>query len=223
MLMLPGTSVRGTDSVHLTRPLPLWHTTRSGRVIDTVTMLDADVGLVAIPDPRGGRRYVGDPIPRGSRFSISVDGRWVAVVRTEVSGPDAFSYEVRLLEAPAGSVSYVRHVPLERAPNATRVVDSIIESLAARLRGVRDSTAAVRQALVIPPTATPVVSVLVDRDGSVWLRSPDGVWTIHDPRGSPIAIFREPPRTRFVSLDDGVWAIERDEVDVQSVVRYRVR
>jgi hypothetical protein len=67
---------------------------------------------------------------------------------------------------------------------------------------------------------------LVASDGAVWLRGRDdsggAAWTILDPRGEAIAMVRESPRTRFIELDGGLWAIERDADDVESIIRYRV-
>jgi hypothetical protein len=84
----------------------------------------------------------------------------------------------------------------------------------------------VREALYVPPSYPPVTRALVANDGSIWLRGRDdpagAMWTILDSTGNPAAQVREPPRTRFLDLDGGLWAVERDADDVESIVRFRI-
>lgn len=87
---------------------------------------------------------------------------------------------------------------------------------------------AIRDALVMPPHQPPVTLQRSGRDEGVWLRrEEDGAanhrWLMLDPDGRPVGELVAPRGLTFAwSSGDEVWAIDRDELDVPWLVRYRL-
>jgi hypothetical protein len=81
----------------------------------------------------------------------------------------------------------------------------------------------------VPSFQPPVTQALLAADGSVWLRREDVHvaavrWTILDPAGEPAGEVSVPAGTRILYVDaDTVWGVERDVLDVEYAVRYRLR
>ncbi len=201
---------------------PYWRTTWSGRVIDTVIAVVVESPLVRITARDGSRRnFLPNSFPQRAHAAASADGRRLAVVEASFSGRDAWSYGVRLVDETRREL-YARRFPFMRAPVSRQVVDSLVEVMTERYKNYTG----IREAMPVPPSHSPVTKVLVAKDGSVWLRGradPAGAsWTILDPKGNAVALIREPANTRFVEIDGGLWAIERDADDVESIIRYRV-
>ena len=217
-VMFPGDA----DTLGVTRMYPWWLTTRRGQVLDTVLSVALESQLVRITSADGSRRnFLFNPFPQRQTAAASVDGRRLALIDASYSGRDAWTYTVRMSDQ-RGRTLYTRRFPFSRAPIPAKVVDSVGTDLATRYRNyVR-----VREALFVPASYPPVTQALVANDGSVWLRGRDDragtMWTILDPAGNPVARVREPARTRFLDLDGGLWAVERDADDVESIVRYRL-
>ena len=201
---------------------PLWRATWRGRVLDTATAVTLESPLVKVIARDGSRHnFIPNPFPQRQQAGTSVDGNRLVVVDAAFTGPNAWSYEVRMTDR-TGRELYRRRFPFPRTPVPRHVVDSVADDLVNRYRNY----SGVREAIPVPPSYPPVNRVLVANDGTVWLRGRDdpagALWTILDPKGSPFAIVREPPRTRFSDLDGGLWAIERDADDVESIIRYRL-
>lgn len=217
-LMFPGDA----DTLGVTKMYPWWLTTRRGQVLDTVLTVALESQLVRITSADGTRRnFLWNPLPQRQTAAASVGGRRLALIDASYTGRDAWTYTVRVSDQ-LGRTLYTRRFPFSRAPIPARVVDSVGTELVARYRNyVR-----VRESLFVPASYPPVTRALVAKDGSVWLRGRDepggAMWTVLDPTGNPTALVREPARTRFIELDDGLWAVERDDDDVESIVRYRL-
>jgi hypothetical protein len=201
---------------------PHWRATWRGHVLDTAIAVTLESPLVKVIARDGSRHnFIPNPFPQRQQAGTSVDGNRLVVVDASFTGPDAWSYEVRMTDR-AGRELYRRRFPFTRVAVPRHIVDSLGTELTTRYRNY----AGVREAIPLPPSYPPVNRVLVANDGSVWLRGLDAesgaIWTILDANGNPVATVREPPRTRFSDLDGGLWAIERDADDVESVIRYRL-
>jgi hypothetical protein len=221
-LVIPTLFATDADTLGNSVVYPYWRTTWRGRVIDTAVTGLLENPMVRIMSRDGTRRnFIQNPFPQREQVGVSVDGRRLAVASAAFTGRDAWSYSVRLSDA-AGRELYRRRFPFSRAQVPGRVIDSLAAELRTRYRNYLVP----REVIPAPPSYPPVSKVLVATDGSVWLRGRDdpagATWTILDPRGDPVATVREPQRTRFIEIDAGLWAIERDEDDVESIVRYRV-
>jgi len=79
----------------------------------------------------------------------------------------------------------------------------------------------------VPPFYPPVENILIGADGRPWIslyrRDESEEWLILDAEGNPQGRVVLPARTRLhVANATHIWALERDELDVESIVRYRV-
>jgi hypothetical protein len=205
-----------------TAPVPIYRTSSSGVVLDTAVVLQQSVGLAAVPHPsEPGRSIIIDnPFAAGQWAAVSVDGRRIAIVGPDFA-PNAFTIHLRVMGG-RGEPVLDRRYPFAREPIPAREVDSVVSATVARVPGLTAAT--VRQAMQVPLGRQPVTGLLVDRDGSVWIRGPgvaSGVtWTIVSPGGELAFTVREPRGARLVALDRGLWAVVRDASDVESLVRY---
>jgi hypothetical protein len=218
LLMRPAIGpIRGSP------PVPILRTTMSGVATDTVFMLSMNVGLVGIPRSGGGVALSSNPFAVQQRYDVSVDGRRIAILDQDYSGAAPFTMRLRVLNE-QGSTLLDQRIPFQVVPHSPAAVDSTVAATAARVAGSSES--AIRSALAVPPSTAPVSKVLVDVDGSVWLRgresSGGATWTGHGANGTALFTVREPPNTRLLVLDKGVWGIQRDSDGVESVVRYEI-
>ena len=79
----------------------------------------------------------------------------------------------------------------------------------------------------VPPFYPPVENILIGADGRSWIslyrRDESEEWLILDAEGNPQGRVVLPGRTRLhVANATHIWALERDDLDVESIVRYRV-
>jgi hypothetical protein len=79
----------------------------------------------------------------------------------------------------------------------------------------------------VPPFYPPAYDILLGSDGRAWIRlyNEDGrrEWLILDAEGNPEGRVVLPDRTRLhVANETHIWALESDELDVESIVRYRL-
>ena len=86
---------------------------------------------------------------------------------------------------------------------------------------------AIRAAMKFPPHQVPVQYAWAGIDGSLWLRREDGQpyrWLLIDPGGAPLGELQWPARLNIRwSSGDTLWTMERDELGLQWLVRYRIR
>ncbi len=80
--------------------------------------------------------------------------------------------------------------------------------------------------LKAPPRFPPVRTVLVGRDGSLWIEgwgTNVRPWTVLRPDGSTLGTITLPGRAKLAVADlKQIWSIELDEDDLPSIVRYRI-
>lgn len=155
------------------------------------------------------------------------DGSRVVIVHPEVAGRNAGTFAVTAIGTAGDTIFTRRHpVALERIPAAQwqKAVDDRATSIA-RLRSA--DAAAYRSMVRAPAAYPPFVSVMVGRDGSIWLRGrivqDERRYVVLDPRGNLHGTF--PLRSAFRIAEaelTNIWVMEPDADGVQSVVRYRV-
>ena len=120
-------------------------------------------------------------------------------------------------------------VPYDPVPLTDERFDSAVRAAA----GPSTSEAQLREALYRPPYLPAVSHLIGAEDGTIWLRRFDPVeletgeqvfeWWVLDGEGAPLALARTPVGldVRLVT-DDMVWGLERDELDIEYIVRHRV-
>lgn len=131
----------------------------------------------------------------------------------------------------AGDTLFSRSSPYAPVPLASERVDSIVRATTERLRNYSEGD--VRAATYRPSHVPPVGGIVAGRDGTIWLRHFDPArseggeqvyeWWVMDAEGHPLARAVTPARLRLRTiLSDVVWGVERDELDVEYIVRYRL-
>jgi hypothetical protein len=147
-------------------------------------------------------------------------------IQVSMEGPDAGTFEVQVDDV-FGGVLYTRRYPFEPIPITQEMRDSILE---ARLENAPPELAGpMRRGAVFPPFLPPIAGFVGGMDNTIWIRmadTPEGrTYRIYDPEGEPVGTLTLPVNLRIAvaDLSEGlIWAIDRDEYDVESVVRYRL-
>jgi hypothetical protein len=123
-----------------------------------------------------------------------------------------------------GTVTWKRRVAISPMPMTSAAWDSIIAS-----RRKPTPPPAVEKALAAlkaPSKFPPVRTVIVGRDGSLWLEGWGKnvrPWTALRPDGSTLGIVNLPGRAKLAVADvKQIWTIELDQDDLPSIVRYRL-
>ena len=96
----------------------------------------------------------------------------------------------------------------------------------------RASEGRIRQALYRPSHLPAVRGTMQGSDGTLWLRRWDPVetgagemyeWWLLDADGTPLARAQTPTGLSIRLIDgDAVWGVERDDLGVEYIVRYRL-
>lgn len=187
--------------------------------------------------PAGPDCSVAVEIPRGSavasipycdepRFAVAPDGSRIAFAIVERTGARTEHFRVVVLGS-RGDTLLNRRYPFEPVAISKRVADSVRASRAAAASGpFADAYRKAYQSLPVPESYTPFERVLVGVDGTVWIErmpnAPQRLWLVLDARGNPLGTVRVPRNVVLRAVArDRFWATERDDNDLESIVRYR--
>lgn len=176
--------------------------------------------FINVPGYTGGGSY---PFAIDPIYEIADDASRSVLVQVSFDDPEAPLLEVTAFDA-AGDTIYVRSYPMQGEVIPPAVRDSAINAGASRL----PSSAAreYRKGAFVPPIYPPIKRVAIADNGAVWVweRTQSGDkenYFIIDPEGSPFGRVTFPRGTQVeVIRGQKVWAIVRDELDVQSVGRF---
>ena len=170
---------------------------------------------------------VGVPFVHRVQYAVAPDGSRMAIA--EGAGDDAGgSVRISALDM-RGDTLFSRIYPFDPVPIPQNVRDSTMTARESELRARSPELAdAFRDRARPPAIYPPVTSLVVGNDGSIWIERPDTggerVYFAIAPDGEPLGTVELPRSSRLASADrTRVWILERDENDVESVVRYRVR
>ena len=226
------------DSGALTHHLPMLMT-RDGEVTDTLPAVPFGRSQWTITDPDRpgpGGMYSSQPFDDGPRFEFVPDEEAVIILeRTAPSSRDDARFRVSKLTF-SGDTVFSRVHPFEPAPVRSEEVDSILDEMGSMIAegGFFGVTAARARQLAAATLYQPafkagVVTMVLGRDGSIWLsQGPDGTgqdrWLILDSAGERIGRLKLPSALRLFVVDPPrIWASETDELDVPYIVRFLVR
>jgi hypothetical protein len=157
---------------------------------------------------------------------VSPDGSRIAILTTDTEGEHKGTFQVTVL-GQAGDTVFSRRYPFKEEPIPGSVLDS---AMTARIKNLQErfpgAVAAMRKAKV-PTVYPPVSRFFLAQDSTVWVRlrqTGDLVpWVILSPRGEPVDTLRLPPTLRPVEASNNqLYLIERDENDVESILRFRL-
>ena len=158
--------------------------------------------------------------------AVSPDGRLAAIARTNFAGSQDHTFSVAVMNRDADTV-FARDYPFEGVPIPKSVVDSLVAIKFARLRSTTLANAFRREAYA-PPVYPPLRNLLMADDGSVWVElraTEEGrPYLVLDHAGEVVDTVILPSNTTVAVVSgSSVYALELDEDDVQSVVRYRLQ
>jgi hypothetical protein len=204
---------------------PMLRVTSSGEIIGQVARIPLDEGLSVTIRTGNGVAFMPIPYFPRSQWVVAPDGKRIAILTTDMSSVETASYRVRVFDE-LGRVVVDRTQTFEpvRIPQAK--MDSAIAATVARRPEMRvEFEAALREAArTYYPEAEQIV---LGSDYRIWigLRATDQgqPWLVHDSEGKPLERVILPGNAMLRAADDThIWAVERDEFDVESVVRYKL-
>jgi hypothetical protein len=182
-----------------------------------------------------GTSYFAQPFTDSPLMAVAPDGSGIIIVRREAAaGAEPATFSVRRI-TPSGTVTFSRNYLYRPLPLSADAVERAVQEHMARMSNAgipRPEAAALRRALrenlYRPRFLPPVTAVVVGRDGTIWLRReelgrPMAWWHVLDARGRLIARAWVPARISVRYADrTQLWAVELDELDVPTLVRFRV-
>lgn len=177
-----------------------------------------------------GTAGVRPPFPNDPLFAWSPNGQFVAAAVASVEGPSAGRVDLTLITASGDSV-YRRSVQLTALKIPADVATQALEKR--RRNEPRDPDESplglepYRRAIRVPEYYPPMSQLVVSDDGSVWIggrENDQGRRSWHlDPSGTIVESVVLPLRSRLVNADAShLWVVERDALDVPSLIRYGV-
>lgn len=158
--------------------------------------------------------------------AASRDGSMAAFARATIA-IDAPSVAVHLF-SDTGDTLFVRSYPIDLVPLPASVRDSVADRFASRLTFSTSLADAMRREVGKITVHPPLQDLIVGRDGTVWIalasRNGERPYLALAPEGEALGRVHLAERSRIAEAERGrVWVIEKDEFDVESLVRYRVQ
>lgn len=175
-------------------------------------------------DNRGGSASL--PFANRTVEDVARDGRHVGFARARTDGASA-SVAVSLFRSDGDTV-FVTHVPIDLVPLPASVRDSVFERRISSLQSMSPSLAdALRERSGEATHHPPLQDMIIGRDGTTWIslanRDGERPYLVLDPDGAPLGRVHVSDRSRIAEAErDRIWVIEKDEFDVESLVRYAV-
>lgn len=164
-----------------------------------------------------------------ARADISkVDGR-VAMMRIDAPAATSPEYRVTVIRA-SGDTVFSNTFRYNKQSIPGRMIDSARRVLAtprSKMVPVTKEKLAAVASIKWPTMLPPIRRLVIGRDDTVWLESwllgPGAQWQILDSRGALVGSVKLPNGVKLLAADrNRIWASEKDEDDVPSVVRYRI-
>lgn len=213
--------------------LPLLRMSREGRLEGGFGEMDARGWMEKIERPHHSMTFT-LPVQSQSLWSLAPDGSSVVVVHRPIPA-DREHGGFRVVRYDASGRVVLDRGYAQRARPTAEVADSVRAFLVSLFTQthIADSPgqaqAFARDSVQLPRFLPLIDAVVAGRDGTIWLRrqgwgAPRGEYLVLDRDGRILANVAVPPRTRILQAQrDRVWAEVTDELDVPTVVRYRVR
>lgn len=163
--------------------------------------------------------------------ALARDGGIMVQVRQSNATGDAGTFHLIVLSLRTGDTLAAATKLYRPTPVEPSVADSAIRAMNPQAPGrpmpPREAVAAY-QKVSAAKTYPAVEAVMVGADSSIWLAMPAGSaartrWRVLDRGGRDVGVLELPPRTRLMSATlSSAIAVELDEDDVPSVVRFKV-
>lgn len=187
---------------------------------------------------RGGPREGPDAVdpPHRTVWEASPNGSTLVWARATLTGEHRGTIKVSSVTAQGVQV-FSERFPFDPEPISGQLRDSIIEvrraawdhRIVPTLRAMGGEEPFPFEPPAVPPVYPPLIRLVVDLDGRTWLelgsleRPHERLYVVISPSGEELARLTLPEGTRVVEAKgDQIWTLERDEWDVESVVRSRL-
>jgi hypothetical protein len=205
---------------------PIGHMTLDGVIGGIITLLPPDQ-YSGVTTASGGSASL--PFGNSPKWGMSADLGRVVVAMASIEGDDSGSYEVYAVDL-EGDTLFAERFPFRVEPISQAVGDSAIEARIAMVTQFfpdSDLAEAIRREGGVPPMYPPIVNLLLGSDGTAWIElraQPEGVpYHAIDSEGVPVGTLLLRPGSRIAAASaNEMWVNERDDVGVQSLVKYAV-
>lgn len=198
--------------------------TSDGTLVREIAAHEEGRHMVTIGEPDAPvRGQVGAPFRASVVSDVSADGSRLAIARPFMEEPIAGAVAVTVLD-PQGDTVFAHAAETELVEVDREAQERILQSGERRFPGSAEQL----RAQGLPRHYPPIEAVLVGRDGSTWLQmrsTEEGKpYRVRAPDGTPVGTLVIPEEHRVLEAElDEVWILEEDELDVESIARYRVR
>ncbi len=211
---------------HSEYSIPILKVGRTGEVLDTLGFHRMFTGKRirlsgVMADP-----YLLPAETPSDAFSFSTELGIVAVAEPFPEGHDA-QYRITAIRH-TGDTIFSRLYPFQ----PQRIRGEMRTALALRFGRLAQESARLREALegayAARPHMPPVSGIRIDRDGRLWVGREEVpgepvVWEVLSPQGDPLFNIELPAEVILgISSGNHLWTVEKDELGVQFVVRYRI-
>jgi len=214
----------GEPPVRTERALePLYHYTADGATGVVIDSFPGQEMVIAPTGPRGQLERRRRPFGHATAFAVAGDRFYVA---------DNETYEVRVYSITGQLKQVIRKqaTPLTITDADERAYkDSVLATgNALQKRQMR----AMFENLPPAPTAYPAYApdILIDAEGNLWIRessrpgAQQAQWSVFAPGGELLGTLEIPPRLDVLEVGtDYVLGLARDEMDVEYILKYRLR
>jgi len=204
---------------------PVLRLSPEGTILDVtgVVTYDEESGVTARLD----RGVVSRPVPfaPARAWTISPRGSRMALLSTEMTLPEP-TFRVVVTDS-TGDTIVDRSYGFDPVPIPSEVMEDAIATRLERLEGAIQSEIEGKLRAAAPEFYAEAQDIVLGSDDRIWIgmRSrPEGTrWLILSGEGEPEGEVVMPPDVELrVAGEEHVWAVQEDELGVESVVRYRV-
>ena len=215
------------------RAVPIVRVSPGGTIMDTITHVLDESGIVRLPLPGRSPANLTNPWMADPLWIPEADGASILIVNRPVaprSGSSAFELVRVGIQGDTLLTAQFDYTPLEIS---VELRDRVYAEMALRVSESSTTRAQVereaRRAMPAPRFHPPVSQVVAGRDGTIWLRREelgrDTVeWHVFSQSGQPLArLFLPGGLTVRRAQADRIWGIEEDSMDVPFVRVYDVR
>jgi hypothetical protein len=195
-------------------------------VLDTVLLRKLRSGSYFLTFPSGGGITGRHPVSLSDLMAMDPNGRWIVLVRQELSTPEGYGFSVEWIDAEGDTVG--RHLVTSLRLPTSDLRDAWIDRLSASGAHSRAEVEKAAEDVPFPEFRPGAEEAFVDLTGRAWIRSPHAAsdsarWYVVDQTRGPVAMFALPRRVRLLAAGpDFAWGWTPGPYDEPYVLKYRV-
>lgn len=200
---------------------PLYRVSTNGLILNHV---------VDTPRRDGGTVELGSiPFFASPQWTVAPDGKRIGTLSVDQGDASPDTVRVAAFDAISGEELFRRVYAFEAVSIPEHVADSAVAERVRSAMLTRPTPAMAAEMRAAIPRTYPVADrILIGSDHRFWIglhaRGEVKPWLLLASEGRPMARIHLPRRVRLVAADEShVWVVERDSLDVESIIRYRYR